>query len=150
MIPKVTGWYQIPAGPHDGSSIMFRPGGIIRVSFQHGCFPPARVPSLLWDSLPGGASFRPAGQAAHKLPITVWWKVLGGKHMGNCKSSTSFSGLESKTPRSSSVLNFLLGPQGLPIAVPSLSTAGLSLRVQANSSLVHGTEGSFLGKSKWL
>lgn len=46
-------------------------------------------------------------------------------------------------------LELPLGPQGLPIAVPGLSPAGLSLCVQTNSGLVSGTEGSFVGKSKW-
>jgi len=39
-IPKVTGWDHIPAGPYDGSSIGFRPGGTNQDVFSLRLFSP--------------------------------------------------------------------------------------------------------------
>ena len=41
LIPKVTGWDQIPAGPHDSSSIVFRAGGTNQDVFSLPLFSPS-------------------------------------------------------------------------------------------------------------
>lgn len=63
LIPKVKGWDQIPAGPHDGGSIVFRPGetnqdvcSLQLFSPSPGTFPAPGPISLGHLSLPSGKS----------------------------------------------------------------------------------------------